>query len=81
MLGVPLLSGPLAEEHIPLSSGDLIIIFTDGLEMDVAAVTGVALSHKEDELETIADAVFEEASNRKKEPFDDDATVLVIRIT
>jgi GAF domain-containing protein len=80
MLGVPLLAGPLAEEHIELSPGDLIIIFTDGLEMDVAGVTGVALSHREDKLETIANAVFEEALQRRKKAFDDDVTVLVIRV-
>ena len=80
MLGVPLLSGPLAEEHIELSTGDLIIIFTDGLDMDIPGVTQIALSHQESGIETIADAVFAEALQRRRKPFDDDATVLVIRI-
>jgi len=80
MLGVPLLAGPIAEEHVELFPGDLIIIFTDGLEMEVAEVTQVALSHRKSELKTIADAVFKKARQRRGEPFDDDATVLVLRI-
>jgi Stage II sporulation protein E (SpoIIE) len=80
MLGVPWLTVPLAEEHTDLASGDLTIIFTDGLEMDIAGVTEVALSCKESGVETIANAVFDKALARKQQAFDDDATVLVLKV-
>lgn len=79
-IGMRLLAGPLAEDHTELFAGDLIIIFTDGLDMNIDGVTEVALANKEKEIETIANAVFEKALQRRQGSLGDDATVLVIRI-
>lgn len=81
MLGVPLIKSPLAEEHRELSSGDLIILCTDGLDLNPDEIGSIGLSHKRDSLDVIANAVFEKALiKRKPKPFDDDVTVLIIRV-
>ena len=64
-----------------LSSGDLIIIYTDGLDMDFQEITTVGLAHRTLEPKTIADAVFARAHEKcDNQPLSDDATVLVIRV-
>ncbi len=82
MLGVPWLKEPPAEDHIKLFRDDLLIIFTDGLELNLDEITGVGVAHKKREPQVIADAVFETALKKNKgKPLDDDATVMVIRVT
>jgi GAF domain-containing protein len=80
MLGVKL-TLPLAEDRISLSSGDLIIIFTDGLDLDTDEIAAVGLEHKREDSGAIAEAVFNKAIHKQNgESFADDATVLVIRV-
>jgi serine/threonine protein kinase/GAF domain-containing protein len=80
MLGVPLLGAPPAEDHINLSEGDLVIIYTDGLDLNIGEIAEVGLKYKQEEPKTIADAVFSKARDKNKSgPLVDDATVLVIR--
>lgn len=79
MLGVPSVSGPIVEAHTDLFSGDAIIIFSDGLGMDVDEVTRVGLAHKTEDSKSIAEAVFARAL-QGSESLDDDATVLVLRV-
>jgi serine/threonine protein kinase/putative methionine-R-sulfoxide reductase with GAF domain len=79
MLGVPSVSGPIIEAHTDLFSGDAIIIFSDGLGMDVDEVTRVGLAHKTEDPKSIAEAIFAKALDGS-ESLDDDATVLVLRV-
>jgi GAF domain-containing protein len=80
MLGVPL-NIPPNEDRVQLYSGDLIIIFTDGLDMESDEIATVGLEHKRAPLKTIAEAVFSKAAQmRGGESPTDDATVLVLRV-
>jgi GAF domain-containing protein len=80
MLGVPMLTSPLAEDRRRLFSGDIIIICTDGLDMDIDEMSAIGLEHKREDPKVIADAVFSRALHKHGKPLDDDATVLVIRV-
>jgi GAF domain-containing protein len=81
MLGVKLIKEPLAEARRQLSSGEVIIIYTDGLELDFNEVVAAGLPHKKKDPRTIAEAIFDEATEKRDgEPFGDDATVLVISV-
>jgi GAF domain-containing protein len=83
MIGVPLLKSPLGEEHRELFKDDLIIIYTDGLDLEFNEVGTVGLRHTKEDLGMIAEAVVQEAAEKRKregKPVDDDQTVLVIRI-
>lgn len=81
MLGVPWLREPPAEDHIKLSSDDLIIFSTDGLDVDFSDISEVGAAHKKKGTQAVANAVFEKAlKKRKGKPLDDDATVMVIRV-
>jgi serine phosphatase RsbU (regulator of sigma subunit) len=80
MLGVQLRL-PMAEDHTKLSSGDLIIIFTDGLELDRGEIAAVGLEHKEEDPSKIAEEIFSRAAVKaRNDLLDDDATVLVIQV-
>lgn len=80
LLGVPKASGhPIVEAHTELNVGDVVIIFTNGIRMDVDEVTAVGLDHKAGDPQIIAEAVFARALQRV-EQIDDDATVLVLRV-
>lgn len=79
MLGVPFIKEPLAEARRQLSSGDVIIIYTDGLELDFNEVVAAGLPHKRRVPNVIAEAIFSAAvEKRNGEAFTDDTTVLVI---
>jgi serine phosphatase RsbU (regulator of sigma subunit) len=83
MIGVPLIKSPLAEEHRELFKDDLIIIYTDGLDLEFNEVGTVGLRHTKSAPGEIAEAVFQEAARKRKregKPVDDDQTVLVIRV-
>ncbi|HVQ39833.1 MAG TPA: PP2C family protein-serine/threonine phosphatase, partial [Pyrinomonadaceae bacterium] len=79
MLGFPPLAGPIVESHTKLFSGNVIIVFTDGLGMDVDDVTRVGLAHKSEAPKEIAEAILARAGQMQEgQPFNDDTTVLVI---
>ncbi len=81
MLGVSFLKEPLAEARRQLSRGDVIITYTDGLELDFNEVVAAGLPHKRKDPGTIAEAIFTAAvEKRNGEPFTDDTTVLVISV-
>lgn len=82
MLGA-MLKLPLAEQQEELSSGDLIIIYTDGFNLSVLELVAIGLEHNKEDPKTIAEAVFQGAINKRKlegKDVDDDETVLVIRV-
>jgi putative methionine-R-sulfoxide reductase with GAF domain len=82
MLGA-MLKLPLAEQQTELSSGDLIIIATDGFNMSSPDMAIIGLEHIKEDPKTIAEAVFQEACNKRNREgslVDDDETVLVIRV-
>lgn len=82
MIGLPVKS-PLAEEHLKLSSGDLIVIFTDGLELVLESneIITVVSNHQNGSPSSIVEALFKEVLAKSKgEPLEDDVTVLVIRV-
>jgi serine phosphatase RsbU (regulator of sigma subunit) len=82
MLGA-MLKLPLAEQQVELSSGDLIIISTDGFNMTTREIAAIGLEYNEESPQAIAETVFQEACNKRNregKPVDDDETVLVIRI-
>jgi len=81
MLGVPFIKEPLAEARRQLSNGDVIITYTDGLDLDFDEVAAAGLPHKRKDPGTIANAIFTAAvAKRNGEPFTDDTTVLVISV-
>jgi GAF domain-containing protein len=81
MLGVKLLEQPLAEARKRLYSGDVIVIHTDGLEVEFNEVVHAAALHTGEAPGRIAELVFKAAVDKRAgRPFRDDATVLVIKV-
>jgi GAF domain-containing protein len=80
MLGV-MLTMPLVEHRTPLSSGDLIILMTDGLDLEFDELAGAVGSIKNGSNERIANSIFKKALDKRAgKSIDDDQTVLVIRV-
>jgi len=82
-LGWAILNSPLAEQQEELSKGDIIIIYTDGLDLEVSEVESAGLDNIKEEPSVIADAIFERASEKRKRyrtEVEDDQTALVIRV-
>lgn len=95
--GLPLgykIKSPLVEEHCELSSGDLIIVTTDGLdftnttepedvnklELILRELRLIGLRNFNSSLSEIADIIFDKSICKNNDNALDDATVLLIRV-
>jgi hypothetical protein len=79
MLGIPAVTDPTVEVSKRLSPGDVLIFYTDGLQLSDTEITQIGLAKKSENAQTIAQAVFDAALAGCK-TLTDDATVLIVRV-